>query len=55
MWYKAEFENDEFEMILADSDDDALQQAFDMEEERNDTLFNLFLVNDEYENVRTIL
>lgn len=53
-WYKAEFEDDEFELILADSDEDALQQAFDMADERRDTLFNLFAIDDNYDNTRTI-
>ena len=54
LWYKAEFENDEFEMILADSDEDALRQAFDIVDERRDTLFDLFEVDEDYNEIRTI-
>lgn len=53
-WYKAEFEDDNFEMILADSDMDALDQAYSFEEENGEMLFNLFEVDDDYNNIRTI-
>ena len=54
MWYKAEFEDDNFEMILAGSDKEALESAFDMEEECG-TLFNLFLLDDKDNEIKTIL
>lgn len=53
MWYRAEFEDDNFEMILADSDREALYNAFDMEEECG-TLFNVFLLDEDYNEVRTV-
>ena len=33
MWYKAEYECDDFQMILADNDNEALEIALDNEEE----------------------
>lgn len=53
MWYKAEYENDNFEMILADSDKDALKEAFENEEEHG-TLFNVYLLNDNDKEIKTI-
>lgn len=53
MWYKAEFEDDNFEMILADNDDEAFEEAQEMEEEYG-TLFNLFLVDDECNEIKTV-
>ena len=43
MWYRADFEDDNFEMILADSDNKAFETAKEMEEE-NGILFNVFLL-----------
>ena len=54
-WYKVELEDDNFELLLAENDNDALTQAFNIEEENNDTVFGLYEINDEYENIRTIL
>lgn len=53
MWYRADYENDEFEMIIADSDDNALAEAFALEEKLG-TLFNVFLVDDDFEEIKTI-
>lgn len=53
-WYKAEYEDEDFEMILADDDEDALRQAFDFEEEYGRTLFNVFAIDENYDNIRTI-
>ena len=53
MWYRAEFEDDNFEMILADNDTEAFKQATDMEEEKG-TLFNIFLLDDNDNEVRTV-
>ena len=33
MWYRAEFEDENFEMILADNDNEAFESAREMEEE----------------------
>ena len=53
MWYKAEFEDCNFEMILADNDNDAVENAFELEEEHG-TLFNVFLLDDNDNEVRTV-
>lgn len=54
MWYRAELENDNFEMILADNDNEAYEKAIALAEEMGDTLFNLFLLDDNDEIVRTV-
>lgn len=53
MWYRAEFEDDNFEMILTDSDNEAFETAKEMEDEHG-ILFNVFLVDDDYNEVRTV-
>ena len=53
MWYRAEFEDENFEMILADSDNEAMENAFNLEEEHG-TLFNVFLLDDDYNEVMTV-
>ena len=52
MWYRADFEDDNFEMILADSDSEAFEKAREMEEAFG-TLFNVFLLDDNDNEVRT--
>lgn len=53
MWYKAEFEDDRFEMILADNDQEALDQAWELEEECG-TLFDVFALDENYNETRTV-
>lgn len=53
MWYRAEYENDNFEMILADDDNQALEIALDNEEEFG-TLFNVFLLDEKDNEIATI-
>lgn len=53
MWYKAEYEDDRFEMILADNDNDAIDIALDNEEEFG-TLFNVFLLDENDNEVKMI-
>ena len=53
MWYKAEYEDDRFEMILADSDEEAFQQAYDNEDEFG-TLFNVFALDENDNEIRTV-
>ena len=53
MWYKAEYEDDRFEMILANSDEEALEKAYDNEEEFG-TLFNVFALDDDDNEIRTV-
>ena len=52
-YYRAEIEDDNFEMILADSEDDAINQYFELGEKHD--LFNLVELDDDYNEVRTIL
>ncbi len=51
--YKAEIEDDNFEIIMADSERDAINQYFELGEKH--ILFNLVELDDDYNEVRTIL
>ena len=53
MWYKAEYEDDRFEMIFADSDEEAFQQAYDNKDEFG-TLFNVFALDENDNEIRTV-
>lgn len=53
MWYKAEYELDEFQLILAENDNQALEIAYDNESEFG-TLFNLFLLDENDNEIKTI-
>lgn len=53
MWYKAEYESDDFQLILASDDNQALEIALDNENEFG-TLFNLFLIDENYNEIKTI-
>lgn len=52
-YYRAEIEDDNFEMILADNEEEAIKQYFELGEKHE--LFNLIELNDDYNDVRTIL
>lgn len=52
-WYAAEIEDDNFEMILANSEEDAIMQYFELGDEHD--LFNLIELDADYNEVRTIL
>lgn len=52
-WYAAEIEDDNFEMILANSEEDAIKQYFELGDEHD--LFNLIKLDADYNEVRTIL
>lgn len=52
-WYAAEIEDDNFEMILADSEEDAIKQYFELGDKHD--LFNLIELDADYNEVRTIL
>lgn len=54
MNYKVEIENDDFEIIFADNDADALSEAWQLEDEGH-CIFNVFLIDEEYNEVRCIL
>lgn len=53
MTYQAEFEDGEMEAFDAENDKDARQQACGFEGEHG-TLFNIFLLDDNYNEVKTI-
>lgn len=52
-WYRAEIEDDNFEMILADNEEDAINQYFELGKKHD--LFNLIELDDDDNEVRTIL
>lgn len=53
--YKAEYEDDEIEVFgYCETDEQALKEAYDYEAEHG-TLFNLFEVDNDYNEIRTIL
>ena len=52
--YKAEYEDDEFELIDAESDSEALNEAEEYESEHG-CVFNLFEIDENYDEIRTIL
>lgn len=52
--YKAEFEDENFEIFSERNDHDGLETAFNFEKEHG-TLFNLFEIDDSYNEKRTIL
>ncbi|WP_195510159.1 hypothetical protein [Clostridium tyrobutyricum] len=50
MTYKAEFEDEEIEIFDADNHEKAVQEAYKFEKEHG-TVFNLFLLNDKYDEI----
>jgi hypothetical protein len=52
--YKAEYEDENIEIFNSDSDCKALQEAWSYEKYHG-TLFNLFVINDDYEEIETVL
>ena len=53
--YRADYANEAvFEIIIADSEQEALDEAIEYESEHG-TLFNLDLLDDDYNVVKTIL
>ena len=53
MWYRAEFEDENFEMILADSDNEAFEKADEMQEEHG-TLYNVFALDENDNEIKTV-
>ena len=53
MWYKASFECDDYQMILAENDVDALENALEKEEEYG-ILLNIFLLDDNDKEIKKI-
>lgn len=54
MTYQAEFENNEMEVFTAVSNEKALTEAFKMEKDHG-ALFNLFLLDDSFNEIGTLL
>jgi hypothetical protein len=53
MNYRAEFEDDNMEVLTARTNEEATEQAFELEKEHG-TLFNVTLLDDNYNDVETI-
>lgn len=51
--YKAEYQDEEFEVFTCENDEDAMKEAKDYEEVHG-ILFNLFEINEDYDDIRTI-
>ena len=51
--YKAEYEDDNFEIITADKDSEAIEVAETYESEHG-IIFNVYEINNDYENIRMI-
>ena len=52
--YRAEIEDDNFEIILAENDDEAIKEYWELEEQGHE-LFNLFELDNNYDAIRTIM
>lgn len=56
MTYKAEYVDGNFETIFELNDNDALNEAWSKENEENHgSLVNFFEIDDDYEEIRTII
>ncbi|MBV4426480.1 hypothetical protein [Clostridium tyrobutyricum] len=53
MLYKAEFEDEEMEIFDADNHEEAVRGAYKFEKEHG-TAFNLFLLNDKYDEIERL-
>ena len=51
--YKAIYEDEEFEIIYADNDNEAMKEA-DKYESEHGFVFNLFEIDKDYDEVRTV-
>lgn len=51
--YKAEYADEQFEIIYADNDNEAMKEAESYEKEHG-IVFNLFEIDENYENTRMI-
>lgn len=52
--YKAEFEDDEIEILEAYTDNEACNESWKLEKEHG-SLFNLYLLDDDYNEIETII
>ena len=53
MMYKAEYEDEEFELLSSDNYDDAFKEANEYEKEHG-LLFNIYLLDDDYNEIETV-
>lgn len=51
--YKAEYEDEEFEIIYADNDNEAMKEAESYEDEHG-IVFKLFEIDENYNEIRTV-
>lgn len=51
--YKAEYEDEDFEIIYADNDNEAMKEAESYEDEHG-IVFNLFEIDENYNEIRTV-
>lgn len=51
--YRAEIEDDNFEIILADDEQDAINQYFELEEEHD--LLGLVELDEDYNEIKTVI
>ena len=51
--YKAEYADENFEIIYADNDSEAMEEAEKYEEEHG-TAFNIFEIDENYDEIRTV-
>ena len=51
--YKAVFEDDEFEIIDADNDKEAIEESYKCESEHG-IVFNVFEIDENFDEVRTV-
>jgi hypothetical protein len=52
--YKADYEDDNFEIITACSDNEAIEEGFELQQQHG-ILFNVTLLDTSYNEVKTIL
>ena len=52
--YKAELEDDNFEIILAENENEALEECWRLEEQGHD-VYNLFELDENYNEIKTII
>ncbi len=52
--YRADYADEEFEIIGASNDNDALKIAYELEKNHG-VLFNLTMLDDEYDDIKTII
>lgn len=54
MIYRADFADDNFEIIRCDTDEDALREAWNLEQEHGQ-LFNLSEIDENYDEIRIVI